>query len=229
MLVSILMSIHNGEKHLVESINSILHQTYKNLEIIICDDFSNDNTLKICKEYEKKDSRIKIVTNKQNLGLTKSLNNLIEQSVGELIARQDADDISYKQRFSKQVNYFQESKYDFCVTRAESMQIKKVIPKYSFYLPARMVSSFKNPFIHGTLMIRREVLLEIGSYNERFYYAQDFRLFKDLLTKKKKFKHIKEPLYSLNMKNNISSLKKTEQKYYSDLVIKNKTPLNLIR
>ena len=139
MLVSILMSIHNGEKHLVESINSILHQTYKNLEIIICDDFSNDNTLKICKEYEKKDSRIKIVTNKQNLGLTKSLNNLIEQSVGELIARQDADDISDLNRIKEQVNYIKNLRYDFTTTRAKDKDTGRFIPKYSNYLPKRMI------------------------------------------------------------------------------------------
>jgi glycosyltransferase involved in cell wall biosynthesis len=223
------MSVRDNQSSVSNSIDSILNQTYEDFEFLIIDDFSKDESYAVIKDYEKKDKRLKVFRNKENIGLTKSLNKLISMTKGPIIARQDADDISYKQRFSKQVNYFQESKYDFCVTRAESMQIKKVIPKYSFYLPARMVSSFKNPFIHGTLMIRREVLLEIGSYNERFYYAQDFRLFKDLLTKKKKFKHIKEPLYSLNMKNNISSLKKTEQKYYSDLVIKNKTPLNLIR
>lgn len=223
------MSVKDNQSSVSNSIDSILNQTYEDFEFLIIDDFSKDESYAVIKDYEKKDKRLKVFRNKENIGLTKSLNKLISMTKGSLIARQDADDISYKQRFSKQVNYFQESKYDFCVTRAESMQIQKVIPKYSFYLPARMVSSFKNPFIHGTLMIRREVLLEIGSYNERFYYAQDFRLFKDLLTKKKKFKHIKEPLYSLNMKNNISSLKKTEQKYYSDLVIKNKTPSNLIR
>jgi glycosyltransferase involved in cell wall biosynthesis len=229
MLISVIMSVRDNQSTISHAIDSILEQTHEDFEFLILDDFSNDDSYKVVKEYEKKDDRLKVFKNKENIGLTKSLNILISMAKGTLIARQDADDISNKQRFSKQVNYFQKSKYDFCVTRAESMQKIKVIPKYSFYLPARLVSSFKNPFIHGTLMIRREVLLEIGSYDERFYYAQDFRLFKDLLTKNKKFKYIKEPLYCLNMKNNISSLKKIEQKYYSDLVRKNKIPLNLIK
>jgi glycosyltransferase involved in cell wall biosynthesis len=223
------MSVRDNQSSISNSIESILDQTHEDFEFLILDDFSNDETYSVIKEYEKKDERLKIFRNKENIGLTKSLNKLISMTKGPLVARQDADDISYKKRFSKQVNYFHKSKYDFCVARAESMQHKKVIPKYSFYFPAKVVTSFKNPFIHGTLMIRREILLEIGSYNERFYYAQDFKLFKDLLTQNKRFKYIKEPLYSLNMKNNISSLKKKEQKYYSDLVRKNKTPRNLIK
>lgn len=229
MFISVIMSVRDNESTISDSIASIIDQTHKDFEFLIIDDFSNDDSYKVIKDYEKKDDRLKVFKNQENIGLTKSLNKLISMTKGSLIARQDADDTSHKQRFSKQVNYFQKSKYDFCVTRAESMQKKKVIPKYSFYLPPNIVSSFKNPFIHGTLMIRREILLEIGSYDERFYYAQDFRLFKDLLAKNKKFKYIKEPLYCLNMKNNISSLKKTEQKYYSDLVRRNKTPLKLIK
>jgi glycosyltransferase EpsE len=224
MLVSILMSIHNGEKHLVESINSILHQTYKNLEIIICDDFSNDNTLKICKEYEKKDSRIKIVTNKQNLGLTKSLNNLIEQSVGELIARQDADDISDLNRIKEQVNYIKNLRYDFTTTRAKDKDTGRFIPKYSNYLPKRIILKLKNPLIHGSLMIRKDVLLKIGKYDENFYYAQDYKLFKDLFKAGYRHKYIKEPLYLLNMKDNISNKFKIEQHYYANCVKRNKLP-----
>ena len=78
-------------------------------------------------------------------------------------------------------------------------------------------------------MIKKETLLEIGSYNESYYYAQDFKLFKDLLNKNKKFKYIKEPLYRLNTRNNISTLKKTEQDFYSNLVKRNQHPKKLIK
>lgn len=223
------MPVMNNESSIVESIDSILKQTYENFEFLILDDYSNDNTYKIIKEYEEKDDRIKIFKNNKNLGLTRSLNILISHSKGSLIARQDGDDMSFQHRFAKQLYYFQNLDYDFCVTRAETLQESKVIPKFSYNIPARLVSNLKNPFIHGTLMIRKETLLEIGTYNESYYYAQDFKLFKDLLSKNKKFKHIKEPLYRLNTQNNISTFKKREQKFYSDAIKRNQHPTKFIK
>ena len=78
-------------------------------------------------------------------------------------------------------------------------------------------------------MIKKDTLLEIGSYNESYYYAQDFKLFQDLLKRNKKFKYIKEPLYMLNTENNISTLKKVEQDFYSNLVKRNQDPTKLIK
>ena len=223
------MSVMNNGSSVVESIESILDQTYENFEFLILDDFSNDDTFKIIKEYEKIDDRIKVFKNDKNLGLTKSLNILISNAKGSLIARQDGDDVSYKNRFKKQIYYFQNSDYDFCVSRAKTKQSGKVLPKFSYYIPSVLISNFKNPFVHGTLMIKKDTLLEIGSYNESYYYAQDFKLFKDLLNRNKKFKYIKEPLYRLNTENNISTLKKVEQDFYSNLVKRNQHPTKLIK
>ena len=83
---------------------------------------------------------------------------------------------------------------------------------------------YKNPFIHGTLLIKKSIMEDIGLYDENFYYAQDYKLMKDLIKKNYKFKIINECLYFLNMKNNISTLKKDEQKYYSECVRKNIVP-----
>jgi len=225
----VIMSVMNNESSVVESIESILNQTYEKFEFLILDDFSNDDTFKIIKEYEKTDDRIKIFKNNKNLGLTKSLNILISNTKGSLIARQDGDDFSYSNRFKKQIYYFQNSDFDFCVSRAKTKQSGKVLPKFSYYIPPALVSNFKNPFVHGTLMIKKNTLLEIGSYNESYYYAQDFKLFKDLLSKNKKFKYIKEPLYRLNTQNNISTLKKIEQDFYSNFVKRNQHPTKLIK
>ena len=93
-IISVIMSTYNDEKKVGKSIESILNQTYKNFEFLIVDDFSQDSTLDVLKHYEAKDRRVKIFTNKQNIGLTKSLNKLIFHSKGEYIARQDSDDFS---------------------------------------------------------------------------------------------------------------------------------------
>ena len=86
---------------------------------------------------------------------------------------------------------------------------------------------FKNPFVHGTLLIKREVLQEVGSYDENFYYSQDYKLMSDLLMRNYKVKILKEPLYILNMKGNISVNKKEQQKYYAECVRKNIVPNEL--
>ena len=96
-----IMSIYNNERTLKSSINSILEQTYQDFELLIMDDNSTDKSYDILKEYESKDSRIRIFRNEKNLGLTKSLNILIANSQGDFIARQDGDDKSHKLRFVK--------------------------------------------------------------------------------------------------------------------------------
>ena len=73
---------------------------------------------------------------------------------------------------------------------------------------------YKNPFIHGSLIIKKQVLNDLGLYDENFYYAQDYKLYLDLLSKGYSIKAINKPLYNLNTINNISSNNKDEQKYY---------------
>ena len=76
-LISIIMSSYNSEKTIKKSILSILNQDYKNIEFLIVDDCSTDKSLSIMKKLAKNDKRIKIIENKKNIGLTKSLNKLL--------------------------------------------------------------------------------------------------------------------------------------------------------
>ena len=225
--VTILLSVYNGEKHLSESIDSLLFQTYKNIEILIIDDNSNDATFDICKKYEESFNNIKVFKNLKNLGLTKSLNILIEHSSGTYLARQDADDISEATRIEKQIKFINKYKLDACTTRAFVMKQNKITPNKSVYMPKKLVMRFKNPFIHGSLMVKKRSILEVGKYNEKFYYSQDYKLMYDLIEKGYKVKIIKEPLYILNMEGNISIEKKDEQKYYAECVRRNTEPKNI--
>ena len=112
-LVSVIMSCYNSENTLKSSIESILNQTYKNIEFLIINDASTDTTFEILKNYQVENNKIKIFSNNHNIGLTKSLNLLIKNSSGEFIARQDADDISYKNRIEKQVFEMEKFNLDF--------------------------------------------------------------------------------------------------------------------
>ena len=222
--ISVLMSVHNAANTVNFAIESILNQTYSNLELIIMDDCSRDNTYKILKKYEKKDSRVKLFNNKENLGLTKSLNILIDHSNGNFIARQDADDYSLPMRFEKQIKYIEKYKIDGCTTKTFLKNSVQTTPNLSRSLYKKLILLYKNPFIHGTLMVNKEVLNKIGNYDEKFYYAQDYKLMSDLVNDNKKIKILKDPLYILNTKNNISTNKKDEQAYFAKCVQKKLNP-----
>mgnify|MGYP003956348861 CR=1 FL=1 len=79
-MISIIMSVFNNSKTLERCIESILNQDYENFEFLIMNDFSKDSSNKILKDYENEDSRIKVFNNKENIGLTKSLNILVNKS-----------------------------------------------------------------------------------------------------------------------------------------------------
>jgi glycosyltransferase involved in cell wall biosynthesis len=222
--ISILMSVYNDESRVSGAIESILNQSFKNFEFLILDDFSTDDTYMVCKGYQKKDNRIKLYRNKENIGLTKSLNFLINQSKFDLIARQDADDKSHKYRLEKQVNFMKSKLLDATTTIAEISNLKKRRPFISQFLPARLLINYKNPFIHGTLLIKKETISNLGNYDEKFIYAQDYKLFSDLIKNNYKIKILNKALYTLNIENNISSNKLSEQNYYANCVRKGITP-----
>ena len=214
------MSVYNDEKNIKKSIDSIVNQTYKELELLIMDDASSDGSLEVINEYKKKFKNIKVFKNETNKGLTYSLNKLIKASQGEYIARQDSDDLSRQNRIMEQIITVENNNLDFCSSRALVKNSKKKIPGISYYLPTRQLMRIKNPFIHGTLFIKRNVLEDVGLYDEEFYYAQDYKLMMDLIDRNYKFKIINKPLYELNMENNISTIKRKEQAYFSNLVRK---------
>lgn len=92
-LVSVIMPAYNCEKYVVEAINSVLAQTYKNWELLVLDDGSNDNTLQVIEEFSKNDSRIKALRNGKNMGVSATRNRGIELTSGEWIAFLDSDDM----------------------------------------------------------------------------------------------------------------------------------------
>ena len=107
-LVSVVMPVHNAGPFLVESMNSILRQSYKNLELIIVDDASTDDSLKVIKSF--KDKRIRLFKNPKNVGISKSANLAVSKAKGDYLARMDADDISSLDRLEKQVAFLAKNK-----------------------------------------------------------------------------------------------------------------------
>ena len=190
------------------------------------DDGSTDSTYEILLQNFDDNKKIRIFKNNENIGLTKSLNKLIKKSKGSVIARQDADDTSVPNRLEIQMESMILKKLDFCTSRASIKNSNRLIPNLSYLIPPKIVIKYKNPFIHGTLFIKKSIMLEIGGYDEQFKYSQDYKLFIDLLKMNKKFYFIKKPLYILNMEDNISRNFKDKQKYYAKCAQKNLVPDN---
>ena len=225
-LVSVLMSTYNSETTLERAINSVLNQSYKRIEFLICNDGSTDNTKKILDKYSNLYDQVKIVNNKNNVGLTKSLNLLIDKSTGEFIARQDADDYSDPERIKEQIRHSINNKFQAVFTRSYNLNKNTSMQKISYLIPYRILVNFRNPFVHGTMLINSKIIKKLGGYDESFYFAQDYKLYRDLIDNGIRIKKIRKILYYLNTKNNISSLRKEEQKYYANCVKNRKIPKN---
>ena len=112
--ISVIMSTyHEEEIFLRKAIESVLAQTFTDFEFLIAvDDPQHDALIDILKEYANRDSRIRLHINKENMGLSASLNALLEEATGEYIARMDADDISMPNRLEKQIMYMKKTQAD---------------------------------------------------------------------------------------------------------------------
>ena len=225
--ISILLSTYNNESSIVDSVKSILNQSYQDFELLIMDDGSSDRTLKLCKNLEEKDHRVVVYTNKSNLGLTKSLNLLASEAKGNYLARQDGDDISLKNRLYLQMQTLEKHNLDIVCSRAYVKDSKKITPKYKNLISYKIVYKYSNPFIHGTFFLKKSVFYDLGGYDENFFYSQDYKFMYDAIKKKAKIKIIKKPLYVLNTKDNISTNEYEKQKFFADHV-KNETLPNSI-
>ena len=222
--ISVIMSVYNDSDNLESSISSVLNQDFQDFEFLIMNDGSTDDTQNILNKFSK-DKRIKIFKNKKNLGLTKSLNLLLAESKGSYVARQDSDDLSISERFTKQLNYIENNNLDLCGSRAIIKGSTRITPNRSYYLPLNISLKIKNPFIHGSLIFKKSVVEKINNYDERFKYSQDYKLIKDAFFEGFRLGIIKEPLYVLNLENNISTNFKEKQKYYANCVKNNRVPI----
>ncbi|MBD2809882.1 glycosyltransferase [Xenorhabdus sp. Vera] len=219
-VISIIMSAFNAEDSIEKSINSILSQTYKNFELIVSDDGSNDNTFNICQKLARKDNRI-ILINQKNIGLTKSLNRMLGIAKGIYIARQDADDISLSNRLEIQLDFLMnKTEYDFCVSQYFiNGNVKPMNLLVENFHPTLL--RWGNFICHGTFFGKKELFNKI-KYNSDIKYSQDY----DFLLRIKdkcKLAYINKPLYEYSTaESRISSIKKDSQsKFAKDINKKN--------
>ncbi|HSX17896.1 MAG TPA: glycosyltransferase [Candidatus Saccharimonadales bacterium] len=177
-LVSVVMSVYNGEKYLAKAMDSVLNQTFKDFEIIIINDGSTDKTQKIIDSYN--DSRV-VKIKQKNKGLVASLNIGIGLARGEFIARQDADDISLPNRFEEQLVLLNRT-HELVLVGTNVAEINskdKKIGQRNYPTSdaeIRMSLFTYSPFAHGSVMIRKRAIDEAGDYRQAYYPVEDFDL-----------------------------------------------------
>lgn len=196
--VSVIMGTYNDENYITRSVESIFSQTYQDFEILIVDDASSDQTGEILEELKRKNSRLKVLTNEKNKGLTISLNRALEHSSGTYIARMDADDWCREDRLEIQVNFLEENTNfamvgSFIHLYRQQQGTKELVTKPETYETIRKNLPWANPFCHGSVMIRSEVLNALGGYNESYRYSQDYELWSRLIPRYKA-RNLTEPL-----------------------------------
>jgi glycosyltransferase involved in cell wall biosynthesis len=181
--VSVVMSVYNGEKYIKKAIESILCQTFRDFEFIIINDGSTDNTLKIISKC--KDSRIVLIT-RQNKGLVASLNEGIIKAKGEYIARQDADDYSDPERLEKQISKINKGKGNIVLigTSMHYIGLNGNTIKDYYVLSGdselRSELMIRNPFVHGSVIFKKQTAIQAGLYRKEFWPAEDYDLWQRL-------------------------------------------------
>ncbi|SFL68888.1 glycosyltransferase family 2 protein [Pelosinus propionicus] len=182
-IVTVLMPVYNGSRYLREAMDSITRQTFYDFEFLIINDGSADHSKDIITSY--KDGRIRLIENEKNIGISASLNKGIAFARGRYIARMDGDDISMPERLYKQV-LFMESHPQIGVCGS---WVKTIGEWYQGQLwelstePEQIKCQllFTTSLSHPSVLIRREVLKNTGlSYNGRYKYAQDYKLWMEL-------------------------------------------------
>lgn len=213
--VTILMPVYNAEKYLKEAIDSVLNQFFTDFELLIIDDGSTDDSLKIIRSFH--DSRIKIVIHKKNKKLIFTLNEGIKLSQGKYIVRMDSDDISMPNRLSEQVKFMDLNKQIIASgTWAEAIDKdgKYMFPmkspigillKYNFWKPS--------PIIHPSVIIRRSGLKDLR-FRKEAIDAEDYDLWLRINCNHK-LANIKKYLLKYRIHQNSVSFKKRQSQLSS--------------
>lgn len=222
--VSIIMGVYNCRNFelLEKSIDSIIKQSYTDFEFLICNDGSTNDTLEYLKKFEDRDERIKILTYEKNQGLNYALNICLKEAKGEYIARQDDDDISNYRRLEKEVTFLDTNKeYAIVGTLADIFDDTGVWGTYNNpEKPLKNDFYWNSPFMHPTIMIRKEAYDTVGGYRiaRETRRCEDIDLFMRMYAAGYKGYNIQEKLYSYRMIN-APKIKYRSMKYRVDEAI----------
>lgn len=224
-LISVIMAVFEipDKNVLQKSIYSILSQSYKNIELIICDDGSKDGTFELIQELTVNDSRVILLHNHLNMGAAKARNCCIEHSSGNYIAIMDADDYSDPSRLDTQLQILKENTdISFVGTRGLYFGEKIRGHKEYWYCekPAERDFLFTLPFVHASILFRKEVLLKSGGYSvsRSVRRSEDYDLLMRLYALGYKGYNLAAPLYFIRADDNMFRRRKYRYRFNEFIV-----------
>lgn len=215
-LISIVIPVYNvSRKLLSECLDSIINQSYANFEICLADDCSsNQETLDVLNEYEKRDKRIRVIHRKKNGHISEASNSALKIAKGEFVGLVDNDDVLDKDALYYVVKKLNEDKsLDLIYTDEDKLDFdgKRCFPHFK---PGFSLDTFlsSNYFCHFTV-IRKEVVDEIGGFRSEYNGAQDYDLFLRIVEKTKNIGHISKVLYHWRMTDGSTASKGSHKNY----------------
>lgn len=181
-LVSVIMPAYNAARFIEEAIQSVQAQTITNWELLVIDDGSKDESLRIAQQLAKDDIRISAISNAENMGVAKTRNRGIDMARGQYIAFLDSDDVWHPEKLARQIAVMQEKSADigYCSYRIIGESGEQARADYLVPETARFEDILKENYIQcSAMLIRTEVLRKIHFNTE--YYHEDYILGLDIL------------------------------------------------
>jgi glycosyltransferase involved in cell wall biosynthesis len=179
-VVSVVMSVYNGERFLREAVESVLAQTLPNFELLVVDDGSTDSSPEILSSYQARDPRI-VVHRQSNQGRAAALNRGFAVAQAPLVARLDADDIAFPERLARQARFLEEHETVAVVGGAVTFidDRGRAFGAWQYPLTDREIRkafAHTTPLVHPAVMLRKEVFDVVGGYRTLFKEAEDIDL-----------------------------------------------------
>lgn len=224
--VSVIMAVRNSEKYISQAIESVLVQSFKNFECIIVDDYSSDSTYKIVKDFEKKDSRIRVIRNLKKKGPAESRNIAISHAKGKWISIIDSDDVFFPKKIEKQLHEASKNK-NIIFVGSSLLFIDGTGSHIAFYKYKNKSQTLKNDIKknksfppHSSYFIQKKYIKKINGYNKRYLMAPDYDLLLRLQAfNKKEFAVCEDVLTKVRLHDQNRSLKKIDNFSQLDFAI----------
>ncbi len=226
--VTVLMPVYNNQAHVAHAIESILEQTYLDLDLVIVDDFSTDSTRDIIQGFALVDDRVRIIFNTENLGIPETRNILLDNisSDSKYFAILDGDDIADPERIERQVKFIEEKEIDGCGSNLRIIDgdgnqtgTREYPLEYSGI--KNNILHF-NPFAQSSMLIKAEVLDEVGGYDEKLERVQDYDLWIRIIKKGFVLENMKEKLTSFRVHENQGKTKNSKKSFWYSFVVRSR-------
>jgi len=230
-IITVAMPCYNSEKYLSKAIESILEQTYCNFELLIIDDSSTDNTMKIVQEYANKDFRINVFNNEFEKGVSGAMNTAIDKARGKYFTRMDSDDISVLDRLEKQYKFLENNdEYGVCsvnismIDKFGNVYNENVYPEQT--IPSEWTFLWTNPIPNAPCMYRTSIIKENEIIFSNLKTAEDYDFLRKIIDKTKVYmineslyyyRYNENSIYNSNIKETFKNSLETSEKFYKKI------------